>query len=355
MKPTLSAQTASAPSILLLRVKFAEEHGLIESIVLNQILYWVERSGRMIDGAVWIYNTLEQWHEQFPFISERTIRRALRKLENLGFIFSERKEAHYWNQRKWYRVNREPLEPYISPIRPDCPNGEGQIGPFKNKDSISENTKGTITGEAPNSINPPTHPVVGGLQKVDKETTSLNKMQTGTGTNPEIQERQDVKLSPLTKPKLRTQYVSNSKEETISPAPLPDEIVAKIVETIAPAPLNQNIRKQLLKAQTDVIHDALALVNQQKAQGKAKNPAGLLVRAVQNNWKPNPTQDTLNRLPDDFNEWFELARKAGLAIGSTVIDGVLCIFTNTHEWEPYEEFRAGFGIPWLRRYLGLQV
>jgi hypothetical protein len=353
MNPTLPAEPTSAPSILLLRVKFAEEHGLIESIILNQILYWVERSGRIIDGAVWIYNTIEQWHEQFPFISERTIRRALRKLENLGFIFSERKEANFWNQRKWYRVNREPLEPYISPMRPNCPDGDGQIGPFKNRDFLSENTKETITGEAPNSINPPTHPVVVSLEKVDKDITSVNTMQTDVRTNPENQE---VKPSPLTKPKLRPKGISVSKEDMIPPAPnpIPDEIVAKIVETIAPTPLNQNIRKQLLQTQADVLHDAIALVNQQKAQGKAKNPAGLLVRAIQNNWKPNPVQDTTYSLPDDFNEWFELAKKAGLVISSSVLEGVLCIFTNAHEWEPYEDFRAGFGIPWLRKTLGLQ-
>jgi hypothetical protein len=352
MNPTMSAQPTSAPSILLLRVKFAEEHGLNESIILNQILYWVERSGRIIDGAVWIYNTIEQWHEQFPFISERTIRRALRKLENLGFIFSERKEAIFWNQRKWYRVNREPLEPYISPMRPNCPDGDGQIGPFKNKDFVSENTKRTITDEAPNSLNPPTHPVVVSLEEVDKDITSVNTMQTDVRTNPE---NQGSKTRPLTKPKLRPKCISISKEETIAPAPIPDEIVAKVIETIAPTPLNQNIRKQLLQTQTDVLQDAIALVNQQKAQGKAKNPAGLLVRAIQNNWKPNPVQDTSYSLPDDFNEWFELATKAKLAISSSVMDGVLCIFTNAQEWEPYEEFRAGFSLPWLRKKaLGLQ-
>lgn len=135
--------TASNPcSVLVIPVQFAVEFGQIESTLLNQMLYWLERSPHIINGVKWIYNTISQWHAQIPYTSERTIRRAIRKLETLGFIQSDRKDAHWWNQRKWYTVNEKALETYISSKRPDCPHGGGQIGRINNKDfSIREITE----------------------------------------------------------------------------------------------------------------------------------------------------------------------------------------------------------------------
>jgi hypothetical protein len=354
MSPAIAPQTSNTPPILVLRVEFAKDFGMLESLIVNQILYWSERSGQTIDGKVWIYNTVEQWHEQFPFTSERSIRRALRKLENLGFIQSDRKEAQWWNQRKWYSVNRETLEPYISPMRPSCPDREGQSGHFKNKDFISKNTKETNTSEyAPISINPPTRPVCGvDFNEVYKDMVGSNLLQTDVSLNQE--NSQELEQTIRVKPKLKFQSTPNSSKETIVPAPeIPPELEAIIIETIAPIPLNQNLRKQVLQVQSEVILDAVALVKQQKAHGKAKNPAGLLIKAIQNNWKPNLIEENAYSIPDDFNEWFDLARKSGLAIASSLIDGVLCVYTNAHRWEPYEDFRAGFSLPWLKKMLGV--
>lgn len=45
--------------------------GLNESIILQQVHYWLkikEKSKQdYIDGHYWVYNTYEQWQEQFPF------------------------------------------------------------------------------------------------------------------------------------------------------------------------------------------------------------------------------------------------------------------------------------------------
>jgi hypothetical protein len=46
--------------------------GLNEAIALQQVNYWLQEtnSGLERDGVRWIYNTTEQWLEQFPFWSE---------------------------------------------------------------------------------------------------------------------------------------------------------------------------------------------------------------------------------------------------------------------------------------------
>lgn len=62
--------------------------GLNESIVLQQVHYWLkikEKSQQdYIDGRYWVYNTYKQWQEQFPFFSLRTLRRTFSSLEKKG-------------------------------------------------------------------------------------------------------------------------------------------------------------------------------------------------------------------------------------------------------------------------------
>jgi len=42
------------------------------AIVLQQIHYWLTtESGRLIDGVRWIYNRLDDWLEQFPWLSKQ--------------------------------------------------------------------------------------------------------------------------------------------------------------------------------------------------------------------------------------------------------------------------------------------
>jgi hypothetical protein len=51
-------------------------------------------------------------------------------------------------------------------------------------------------------------------------------------------------------------------------------------------------------------------------------------------------------MPDDFNEWFQLAREVGLvSISSAQSDltgqlpGVLCVQTVSGNWEPFDQMR----------------
>jgi hypothetical protein len=62
----------------------AKEVGLNEAIVLQQLHYWRLQMGRDEDET--IYNTIEDWKEQFPFWSERTIRRIIERLREKGYV-----------------------------------------------------------------------------------------------------------------------------------------------------------------------------------------------------------------------------------------------------------------------------
>jgi hypothetical protein len=72
----------------------AVRFGLKEAIVLQQLHYWLQKSENEYEGHLWVFNTYEQWKQQFPFWDERTIQRAFTSLEEQQIIKSCRPEAH---------------------------------------------------------------------------------------------------------------------------------------------------------------------------------------------------------------------------------------------------------------------
>jgi DnaD/phage-associated family protein len=83
--------------------------GLNESIVLQQLHYWLERSTHIYEGYKWVYNTYEEWRKQFPFWSESTIRRIITKMEKQELIISGNFNRSKIDKTKWYRINYEKL------------------------------------------------------------------------------------------------------------------------------------------------------------------------------------------------------------------------------------------------------
>ena len=65
---------------LMILPKLATAVGLNESIFLQQLHYWLNSSKHERDGRKWVYNTVKQWTQQFPFWSERTVARITTSL-----------------------------------------------------------------------------------------------------------------------------------------------------------------------------------------------------------------------------------------------------------------------------------
>ena len=82
--------------------------GLDDAIVIQQLWYWLNpkrKSGKVIGGHRWIYNTYKEWQEQnFPFWSEIHIKRLFLRLEKAGIIISCQPEGGI-SRRKYYRLS----------------------------------------------------------------------------------------------------------------------------------------------------------------------------------------------------------------------------------------------------------
>ncbi|WP_241955553.1 replication protein [Staphylococcus chromogenes] len=85
--------------------KLAEEIGLNEAIILQQIHYWLNSSKHNYDGKKWIYNSYPKWIEQFPFWRESTIKRTITSLEKQNLVHVGNYNKAGFDRTKWYSIN----------------------------------------------------------------------------------------------------------------------------------------------------------------------------------------------------------------------------------------------------------
>ena len=84
--------------------------GLDRAVILQQIQYWLSISANEVAGHRWIYNTYDQWGEQFPWLSSRSVRRHIKWLESEGYLITDTFNHRKGDDTKWYRINYDKLE-----------------------------------------------------------------------------------------------------------------------------------------------------------------------------------------------------------------------------------------------------
>lgn len=103
--------------------------GLNESIVLQQVHYWLEINRKanknFREGKYWTYNSIRAWHEDnFEFWSVNTVKRTFAKLEKLGLLISANFNKDSRDKTKWYSIDENAVESLQKSISAKCPNGE---------------------------------------------------------------------------------------------------------------------------------------------------------------------------------------------------------------------------------------
>lgn len=132
---------------IVVNTALAEAIGLNESIVLQQMHYWSTRtsSGINKDGKVWIYNTYEQWQDQFKFWSESTIKRIIASLKAKGLISVEQLNKKSHDRTNYYSINYdcELIKREANNDHVDSANMSRSRKP--KRDDLSENTTEATT------------------------------------------------------------------------------------------------------------------------------------------------------------------------------------------------------------------
>ena len=95
---------------LMCQPSLATKIGLNEAIFIQQLHYWLNRSTNYIDNRIWVYNTIDDWHKQFPFWSITTIRRIITSLEKKKLIITANYNKINIDRTKWYTINYSALD-----------------------------------------------------------------------------------------------------------------------------------------------------------------------------------------------------------------------------------------------------
>jgi len=155
---------------LLILPSLAKQVGLNEAIILQQLHFRSLISKNRKDGNVWVYKTYEEWQEEFPFWSERTIKRTMRKLEEEGYVISTSAHNKMKTDRtKWYRIDYAKCQMVSGESVPmagaECPDGEGQVGTDRD---------GNLASQDRDKLAPPITKELKRKLKKDKSETSLD-------------------------------------------------------------------------------------------------------------------------------------------------------------------------------------
>lgn len=123
------------------------------------------------------------------------------------------------------------------------------------------------------------------------------------------------------------------------------QLEQEIQEAIAPCAFNVQLKRIVVEAGAELVTNALKVLEQNKKKRKVKNPAGLFRKALVERWTPNNEDPTP---PKTFNEWFNLARDAGIVMSSQFTDGKLWVFDTHAQPCLYEEMLQRYPLEFLR-------
>ncbi|MDQ6603129.1 MAG: hypothetical protein M3Z19_10410, partial [Chloroflexota bacterium] len=90
----------------------AKAIGLNEAIFAQQLHYWLRgKSGKEHDGRRWIYNTREEWQEQFSFWSLAQITRTTASLKEQGVLLTTNSlNKSKMDRTLWYSLDYDRLD-----------------------------------------------------------------------------------------------------------------------------------------------------------------------------------------------------------------------------------------------------
>ena len=136
----------------------AKEVGLNESIMLQQMHYWLLKSTHEFNQEHWFYKTLEEWQLEFPFWSTMTIRRILGNLEKKELVKVGNFNKKKFDKTKWYTINYERVnrrcvqneQTYCS----DCTDGTVQNEQTNTRDYTETTTENNnnVSEEKPKKV-----------------------------------------------------------------------------------------------------------------------------------------------------------------------------------------------------------
>lgn len=144
-------------------VEIAKEYGVNAAILLQNLGYWIMRNKanetNYYDGKYWTFNSRKAYRELFPYMSERQIDTAFKKLIDNGLVITGNYNKLKYDRTLWYALTQkgECILHFDGMEKVKVSNGESQnVKPIPdvNPDVTPDVT--TERGTATSRFTPPT-------------------------------------------------------------------------------------------------------------------------------------------------------------------------------------------------------
>ncbi|HET8627592.1 MAG TPA: hypothetical protein VFL91_09245, partial [Thermomicrobiales bacterium] len=252
--------------------------GLNEALVLQQVHYRLRHARHERDGRRWVYNTYEQWQEEFPFWSVRTLKRIFHALEERGLLLTATYNRSPLDRTKWYAVRYE--HPLLAGAAPSSATGRPECNPGTiaacNTDTMASCEAGPLAGQD-------RHDRGATLARSNHETPAETPARSAT----ENREGEQQRAAPA----------AGDAPTPVVVAPI-DLLVRRGVTPVAAARLAGSVAAATIERQV-AIYDWL----REQAPDDARLTPGRLRRMIEEDWAP----------PPGFVPPAERARQAALA------------------------------------------
>jgi len=106
------------------------------AMVLNRVMYWLDSSiGKEMDGRRWVYNTMDEWLDQFTNIGESKLSKIFQRLRKMGILIVGNYNLKRYDRTLWYSVDKVKLVQLLADYEasnPPCPKKE-KVVPINKK------------------------------------------------------------------------------------------------------------------------------------------------------------------------------------------------------------------------------
>lgn len=119
---TLSADTHA------FNVSLASKIGLVEAIILQHFYYWHQgnknNESMIKDGRVWVFRSISQIVEDYPYLSPNKVRGVIERLEESKLIIKGNYNTDKFKRACWYSLSDLSLALFGEPSLSVCENHE---------------------------------------------------------------------------------------------------------------------------------------------------------------------------------------------------------------------------------------
>lgn len=99
-----------------------------QAIILQQIHYWLQKSNKVIDGRRWVYNSMNDWLKQFPWVkSRKSLTTKFGRLEKAGLLVTGNYNKAGFDKTKWYSIDYDTLSQMEQRLSKNYPIVESKL------------------------------------------------------------------------------------------------------------------------------------------------------------------------------------------------------------------------------------